>query len=159
MGDGRIRCGCGDRREAESIDHSQPHSLRAVWDGGMHALAEDIRERGAGGICACTRPVLAIEGVSVEMTRSETRVLGLLQFLNLRLEFPDTPLQVRQAIERGGILQPLAILNRGITGIQGLGWNIARDSALGGDHGAVTDGKMPSGPDLSGQDGAGTDSR
>src|SRR5258705_12556910 len=113
MGDGRIRCGCGDRREAQGADHSQPHSLRAIWHGGMHALAEDIRERSAGGICAYTRPVLAIEGVSVEMTRSETRVLALLQFLDLRLEFPHTPLQVRQAIQRRSILQPLAILNRG----------------------------------------------
>src|SRR6267142_1697475 len=125
----------------------------------MHTMAKDICQRSAGGICACTRPVLAIEGVSGEMTRTETRALALLQFLNLRLEFPHASLQVRQAIERGGILQPLAILNRGITGIQGLGGDIARDSALRRDHRAIADGKMPSGPDLSGQDGASTDSR
>src|SRR5258707_15723329 len=93
------------------------------------------------------------------MTRSETRALALLQFLNLRLEFPHTSLQVRQAIQRCRVLQPLAILNRGITGIQGLGRDIAGDSALGGDHGTIADRKMPSGPNLSGQDGAGTDSR
>src|SRR5258706_1128546 len=155
MGDSRIRCGCRNRREAQGADHSQPYSLRAIWDGGMHALAEDIRERSAGGICGCARPVLAIEGVSVETARSETRALALLQFLDLRLEFPHTSLQVRQSIQRCRVLQPLAILNRGITGVQGLGRNIARDSALGGDHRAIADGKMPSGPDLSSHDGAG----
>src|SRR6267154_3122875 len=63
MGNGRIRGRRGKRGQTEVADYSWAHSVRAGRHGRVHALVEDLRDRGSDSIHSSARTFLEPEAL------------------------------------------------------------------------------------------------
>src|ERR1700749_1735725 len=61
MGDGRVRGGRRDGREAQGVDCDRAYSERASGHGRVHDVAEDVCDGCEGGVCAVEAAVLVAE--------------------------------------------------------------------------------------------------